>query len=494
MKTRLHLGDCRDVMRGYPDATFTAICTDPPYGLSFMGKGWDRGVPGVEFWTEALRVLKPGGMLFAFGGTRTSHRLTCAIEDAGFEIRDSLAWIYGQGFPKSLAIDKAIDRKRDDLEEIYKVTAWIRSARDRAGSTNRQIDEAFGVNGMAGHWTSPKSQPAVPKPDQWANLLALLKVQAPEGVEALVRRLNARKGELGEDWQARHITGRHAGFAAGKGMDERNGRTRRDTNRDAREIPATETSAPWQGYGTALKPAHEPCTVAMKPLDGTFAQTALAHGVAGVNVDGGRIGTEGTTTRSGKTGDVSRSGAFTTGHSIESLSLGRWPANVAFDESQARALDEQSGELQIGSRSAGEYGIAAGSGCYGEFGSGEMPAICGSSGGASRFFYVAKPSTAEKTEGMDPDEVAFHPTTKPVELMRWIVRLCKMPEGTHVLDPFAGSGTTGIACQMEGVDCTLIEREREYLETITIPRLRGPKDTMFPPEVEVLGLDDEDAA
>src|SRR4249919_2598762 len=125
MSSVLHHGDCLDVMRGLPDASIDAIVTDPPYGLGFMGKAWDDLPPGLPWATECLRVLKPGGHLLAFGGTRTWHRLACAVEDAGFEVRDSIAWLYGSGFPKSLDVSKAIDKARDDSGEVLAVTTRL---------------------------------------------------------------------------------------------------------------------------------------------------------------------------------------------------------------------------------------------------------------------------------------------------------------------------------------------------------------------------------
>lgn len=323
-----------------PAASFSAIVTDPPYGLSFMGKEWDHGVPGEPFWREALRVLKPGGMLLAFGGTRTYHRLACAIEDAGFEIRDCLSWLYGQGFPKALDVGKA-------------------------------------------------------------------------------------------------------------------------TSLDA-----------WHGYGTALKPAWEPILLAMKPLDGTFAQNALAHGVAGVNVDGCRVG-DGHSNGSGRDDEASafrryseRGGtnmAATPGPRGGDPS-GRFPANLILDEAAGAMLDEQSGELTSGAnpvrRGSDKFSRTA----YGEFvGQRECVRVRGvDSGGASRFFYCAKASKRDRNSNGAVDN--RHPTVKPTNLMRWLVRLVTMPEGTRILDPFAGSGSTGVACALEGVDFLGIERDADSAE------------------------------
>lgn len=341
-------------------------------------------------WEECFRVLRPGGMLLAFGGTRTFHRLACSIEDAGFELRDCMMWLYGSGFPKSLAIDKAIDRARDDRAEVLEVTAWIASARDAVGLTNRDVDEAFGFAGMAGHWTSQLSQPIVPTLEQVPQLLRVLgDPVVPDRIRTLLFELNGRKGTPGADWHNREVVGTkvmpdttkvRAGFT-GAWCNEEHG-ARREV---ALTTAATDKSRPWQSYGTALKPAWEPILVAMRPTDGTFAQNALAHGVAGVNVDAARVGEE-----------------------------RKWPPNVTLDDEASRAL-----------------------------------------GGPARFFYQAKVSAAERGDSR-------HPTMKPVDLMRWLVRMVRMPVGTRVLDPFAGSGTTGVACALEGVDFLGFEREADY--------------------------------
>lgn len=400
MSATLHLGDCREVMASMPEASVDAIVCDPPYGLEFMGKGWDHGVPGIPFWTEALRVLKPGGHLLAFGGTRTHHRLACAIEDAGFEVRDCLMWLYGSGFPKSLDVSKAIDRQRDDSEEVYRVTAWVREARDAAGIGNAEIDAAFGFNGMAGHWTSSTSQPAVPTLDQVPKLLDVLgDPEVPEEIRRLLLDLNGRKGEPGEAWFRREVLGTravpigHAFAGATYGGDS----SSTETNDTA---PATEAAQTWDGWGTALKPAWEPIIMARKPLVGTVAANVLEHGTGAINVNGCRI-----------EGDA-----------------GRWPANVLLDPEAAAMLDEQSGE--------------------------------------SRFFYTAKTSSSERHGNDGANGTATkndHPTVKPVDLMAYLVKLVTPPDGT-VLDPFMGSGSTGIAALRLGFEFVGIEREENYLK------------------------------
>src|SRR6185437_12416714 len=249
----IYLGDCREVRSALPDNSVDTIITDPPYGLEFMGKGWDKGVPGVEFWKEFLAVAKPGAMLLAFGGTRTFHRMTAAIEDAGWEIRDCLMWLYGSGFPKSLDISKAIDKSKGAEREI----------------TGKYTD--------------------------------------PDGITR---------------------TKRSDGIWSSDGADSR-----------YVTAPATDLAKQWNGWGTALKPAWEPIIVAMKPLDGTFAENAEKWGVAGINVDGGRIGTDeiksATIQRNGGIWASDGEGGARHNGNGTSNPQGRWPANLLLDEEAA---------------------------------------------------------------------------------------------------------------------------------------------------------------
>lgn len=326
------------------DLAFDAVLCDPPYGLKFMGKAWDHGVPSADTWEIVSSVLKPGAPLLAFGGTRTFHRLTCTIEDAGFEIRDCLAWLYGQGFPKS-----------------------------------HNLKGAF------------------------------------------------------------------------------------------------------QGYGTALKPAWEPCILAMKPTAGTFAENALAHGVAGLNVDGCRIAGP-----KGVPASLSNAGALGWGTggdmSRKETQNGRWPANVMLDEDAAAMLDEQSGERGGG---FGTENRVEGSGRYGKFSGATKGRVVGfgDSGGASRFFYVAKASRSEREAGLggfgDHDSSVgdrrpsgnmnqrihgvenrrdikarnHHPTVKPLAVCEWLARLILPPKRDtprRLLVPFSGSGSEMIGALRAG--------------------------------------------
>jgi DNA modification methylase len=459
----LHHGDCIDVIATMADDSVDAIVTDPPYELGFMGKGWDStGIAyNVDLWKQALRVLKPGGHMLAFGGSRTWHRLAAAVEDAGFEIRDSIAWLYGSGFPKSLDVSKAIDKERDDRADTLRVTTEIARLRDIAGMTNRDLDDLFGFAGMAGHWTSNKSQPAVPTVEQWARLREAL---SPDGwLDAEVWRLNGRKGTPGDAWQTADVVGeRTTGIGTGRGVVSVIGdgdRAIRAANSDA--------ARRWQGWGTALKPAFEPIVVGRKPLAGTVAANVLAHGTGALNIDATRTETfsdgPGTTPRSSVDGRRgSMAGAMDrTGYDS---SKGRWPANVALDETQAAELDRQSG-VTVSKRSARGAGKDA-TGTYGVWGMADDDTRGhDDAGGASRFFptfrYEAKAPTSERPR---EDDVA-HPTVKPVELMRWLVRLVTPPGGV-VLEPFAGSGTTLEAAVLEGFACIGIEKEASYLPLI----------------------------
>lgn len=363
---RIISGDCRDVMSEMDPDSVEAVVTDPPYGLSFMGKVWDGATPGAFVWTQVFRVLKPGGHLLAFGGTRTFHRLTCAIEDAGFEIRDCLMWLYGTGFPKSLDVSKAIDKAAGAEREVVR-----------------------------------------PHPAPCANINAT--------------------AALGGSFQERPML----------------------------TAPATPDAHHWSGWGTALKPAWEPIIMARKRLVGTVAQNVLKHGTGALNIDGCRVGTCG----GGGNGLGSHIGPLEPGRkhgSDAGGSLGRWPANLVLDEKAAEMLDAQSGESRDGVAVQRNRDGEVHNEVFGAYRKPSAPdAGFGAGGGASRFFYAAKASASER-------DGAAHPTVKPVALMRWLVRLVTPPGGT-VLDPFAGSGTTAIACYHEGVDCVGIELSPEYV-------------------------------
>jgi site-specific DNA-methyltransferase (adenine-specific) len=419
----VYWGSNLDILPTLPDNSVDSIVTDPPYELGFMGKSWDStGIAySVELWTECMRVLKPGGHLLAFGGSRTWHRLAVAIEDAGFEMRDSIAWLYGSGFPKSMDVSKAIDK---------------------AAGAERKV---VGSRPLTGNGKTLKS--GFHQPD---------------------------------------------GSGAGETIKE-----------DVYEFtaPATPEAIKWQGWGTALKPAFEPVVVARKPFKGTVAGNVLEWGVGGLNIDGSRIGTEGGGTTCNErdeqgncVGHDNANGSLGGGlmRHGQKYSGGRWPANIILDPYTAELLDEQSGVLKSGALKAGRPVAHTNV----DFRQGLD--IChyeseANSGGASRFFYVAKASKRDRNEGLEgldkeksgavynerpsgglnahlhgedsKPQKNFHPTVKPTSLMEYLIKLVT-PEGGTVLDPFTGSGSTGKAALLNGFQFIGIELTEEYLPII----------------------------
>jgi site-specific DNA-methyltransferase (adenine-specific) len=377
---KCHFGDCLDVLRTMPDNSVDAIVTDPPYGLSFMGKKWDYDVPAVEVWAECLRVLKPGGHLLSFAGTRTQHRMAVRIEDAGFEIRDMIAWVYGSGFPKSHDVSKAIDREA--------------------------------------------------------------------GAERLDAMTGGHRGIASDDVQ----TDRYKAVkdAIGRGVG---------CGTASRGTPVTEAANQWQGWGTALKPSLEPITVARKPFSQTVAENVLEHGTGAMNIDGCRVAGETPVfSHKGQSAENCYSdGLHGSARTGEVSTIGRWPANLIHDGS-AEVLSgfpqSKSGAMKSSTARAAQD--EPGSVCYGTYGGQVAKAdIQPTEGSAARFFYCAKASSADREKGNN------HPTVKPTDLMRYLVRLVTPPGGI-VLDPFMGSGSTGCAAVLEGFQFVGIEREAEY--------------------------------
>jgi len=411
-------GSNLDVLPTLPDNSVDAIVTDPPYELGFMGKSWDSsGIAySVELWQECLRVLKPGGHLLAFGGSRTWHRIAVAIEDAGFDVRDSIAWLYGSGFPKSLDISKAIDKAAGVEREVV-------------GANPNHRDTSHRTN----------------------------------------------DNPMGQAIGAEFIT-----------------------------APATDDAKKWAGWGTALKPAFEPIVVARKPLVGTVAANVLLWGVGGLNIDGSRIQSDIRQDPNYRPNAANHNGhgsSFSVGGDNTRAktdlpdsgfhnSAGRWPANIILDEHTAGLLDEQSGD-----RPGGTFPAKRGQAVNTSFASGQETIggqrSMGDSGGASRFFYVAKASKKDRNEGLEDLEAQrhsdrenaegvggdnprnrtneakqnFHPTVKPTPLMEYLVKLVTPPGGT-VLDPFTGSGSTGKAALLNGFKFIGIELTADYLPII----------------------------
>jgi DNA modification methylase len=441
----IHSGDSREVLRSLPENSVDAIVTDPPYELGFMGKAWDRsGIANdVKFWDDCLRVLKPGGHLLAFSGSRTYHRMTCAIEDAGFEVRDQMMWVYGSGFPKSLNVGKAmdsLDRVDASMERRQMFTAWVRST----GLTAQQINQATGTC-MGSHYVTDKSQPAVMTREHLEAVRHFIG-DVPAWVEAQVdlrtlESLNLKNRPIvgKSDNGIAGGTGKHAGESDSYGYSS------------SYEItaPLTNEAIKWDGWGTALKPSHEPICVARKPLDGTVAENIRKWGVGGLNIQASRM--------DGK----------------------RWPANLMHDGSE-----EVLGLFP--SQAGGGFGVRGGrssehlkkmKATYEVVGYGD-------SGSAARFFYCPKASKRDRDEGLEgfEEKPAFdnpngnmggnmgsksgprrniHPTVKPTELMRYLCRLVTPPGGT-ILDPFLGSGSTGKAAVLEGFSFIGIDLSPEY--------------------------------
>lgn len=284
----LYLGDCREVMAALDPESVHAVVTDPPYELGFMGNAWDKagGVASdPATWELARAVLKPGGHLAAFAGSRTYHRIATAIERAGFDIRDQLMWLYGSGFPKSHDVSKAIDAsdaKSETPADVLRFTAWMRST----GITARQINEATGTQ-MGSHYLTAGSQPAVATAEHFDKLRALLP-RVPKWVERLVADRSVRARAKSENLARRAVVGRHD-------REAQAARWRADfgsgTVAPAGDITTafTEEAKRWEGWGTALKPAHEPIALARKPFGGTVAGCVMAHGTAALNIDGCRV-------------------------------------------------------------------------------------------------------------------------------------------------------------------------------------------------------------
>ena len=401
----LFVGDCRVSMMFIPDSSVDSAVCDPPYELGFMGKSWDStGIANDStMWAEVLRILKPGGHVLAFSGSRTYHRMVCAIEDAGFEIRDQIMWIYGSGFPKSLDVSKAIDK----------------AAGDASNDT-----PASGV-----HETNA----------------------AGEGGYNVTKNKLTRSGE------------------------------------------STDGARQWEGWGTALKPAHEPIVMARKPLSGTVADNVLTHSTGAINIDGCRVEGDGGKKWETLRGGIWRTDAATAAQLVDNPQ-GRWPANLIHDGSDEVLAAFPNAKGQQGDLTNHANMRQSPNGCYGAMApAADHIARIDSSTSAARFFYCAKASKSDRNVGCDElthhdaanctDRTAAsaggiqtragagrtsgaqnnHPTVKPNELMRYLCRLVTPPGGT-VFDPFTGSGSTGRAALQEGFRFIGCELSAEYAE------------------------------
>tara|TARA_B110001454_G_scaffold28073_1_gene27458 strand:+ start:60081 stop:61442 length:1362 start_codon:yes stop_codon:yes gene_type:complete len=447
-----HLGDSLEILKKIPSNSVDSLVTDPPAGIGLLGLDWDKDKGGRKEWiawltrimTECHRILKPGAHGFVWAIPRTSHWTGAALEDAGFQVKDVITHIFGSGFPKSVAIDKAIDRaKYTNTDELFKVTDWIRSRRNELGITNKQLDEIAGVKGGACHWTAklPHRQPHIPTKERWEKLEAVLG-PAPDWVNGMIRPSH----ELGENWSKRNVVGQYKKDAGGVG-----GVAFKSTHNSMTE-PVSDLSKPWQGWGTALKPASEHWILVQKPIsEHNIAANILKHRVGGINIDDSRIPTKekipSTSNLDFKDGRfIWETGERSQNSVYHQHPNGRFPANIIVTRSNelncpARIMNDQS-EL--------ETEVA---GYFKNF-KPEVP-----------FFYSKKPSKGERGENN------IHPTVKPLRLMRYLCKMVTPMDGT-VLDPFMGSGTTGVAALFEKYSFIGIERDENYFK-IARNRLKG---------------------
>lgn len=415
---RLFNDNCLNAMKQLEDNSIDSIVTDPPYGLSFMNKHWDYDVPSVEIWKECLRVLKPGGHLLSFAGSRTYHRMAVRIEDAGFEIRDQIMWVFGSGFPKSLNIGKTMDK-------------FLKTGN---ASWNGTGDSSNGALGFT--------------------------------------KLQHKQGYRPDDYSNRH------------------------TNK---EDITEELAQEWEGWGTALKPAHEPIVMARKPFKGSVVENVLKYGTGGINIDESRIVSDDNLNggKYAKNSTKQKENATSFYTSVLNKDFiqpeGRWPANIIFDEEAGKILDEQSGIKKSNERKSKFVNY-------------------GDEGVASKFFYCPKASKKDRDEGMDafedrpsqlnsggigrkislekryeangenaPTVKNNHPTVKPTKLMEYLIKLIT-PKNGIVLDPFMGSGSTGKAAIKNNFGFIGIEREKEYFE-IAKARIEYENTLNYPIEI-----------
>lgn len=454
MNFQTYLGDSLEILKTIPSNSVDSLVTDPPAGIGLLGLDWDKDKGGRKEWTawltqimtECHRILKPGAYGFVWAIPRTSHWTGNALEEAGFQVKDVITHIFGSGFPKSVAIDKAIDRaKYTSTDELFKVTAWIKSRRDELGLTNKQLDDIAGVKGGACHWTAspPFGQPHIPTLERWEKIEAAIG-PSPQWIKDFIK----PSRERGEEWSKRTVVGHYAKDAGGIG-----GTAFKSTNHEKTET-ISERSKPWEGWGTALKPASEHWILIQKPIsEHNLAANVLKHGVGGINIDASRVPVNGKIPST--TNLDFRDGGFLWEARMRSQSSvyhqhpnGRFPANVIVTRSNdsgcpAKIMNDQSErETEVS-----EY--------FKNF-KPEVP-----------FFYCKKPTKAER--GLDN----IHPTVKPLRLMRYLCKMVTPPNGT-VLDPFMGSGTTGVSALFEKFNFIGIERDETYHQ-ISTKRLKGVK-------------------
>ena len=490
---KLYKGDMRDMLEVIEPNTIDSIITDPPYELNFMNKGWDNS--GIAFqkdtWEKCYEVLKPGGYLLAFGGSRTFHRIACAIEDAGFEIRDTIMWLYGSGFPKSMDISKSLDKRNGRTSnEFVEFGKYLKEKRGNISQT--EISKLFpskngGITGRVSNWENGLE---LPNKEQYIKLKSILYLG--DKYDYLIEKEQAKREIIGKG-KAGLTKGTIANFV---------GNTEFDIT-----IPSTDLAKQWQGWGTALKPSFEPIIVARKPFKGSLVDNVIQYGVGGINIDECRVEPTGEDTGRNNTGcknsplnskdgwnKNSMVGIDTTGRYE-----GRFPANtiLTYDETDFEEVcggfPQSKGQAHIRNNTIGKYDFFTEK--NGKIYNANTETGYTDSGSASRYFYCAKASKKDRDEGLDEFETKktgelqggrkdgsagsimqnanggtrvnpyagagipkknVHPTVKPTELMQYLVRLVT-PNGGIILDPFNGSGSTGKAVMYENK-----ERNKNY--------------------------------
>jgi DNA modification methylase len=425
-----------------------------------MGKGWDASgiANNPEMWSECLRVLKPGGYLLSFSATRTYHRMACAIEDAGFEIRDMIEWVYGSGFPKSLNIGKAVDKLQDrGFEEVCELGKHIKECRENKCISRKEVNEKFGAVAICNHWEAQDRNNALPPTVKHWNILKTY-LGCSDKFDFIVERIG----------KEREVVGLQEKAMSGWNMDG----TTQFKDRDV-----TKGTSEWEGKGTALKPAHEPICMARKPLaEKTVAENCLKWGTGGINIDESRVET--TEELNYGTGKKSNVGFKTSPQNNDRPvydGQGRFPANLIHDNSEevrecfpttTSGYTASHHKQSIRSKD----GIIINDNKFKTLPS-RLQQL--DTGNASRFFksiiYQAKASKSERGTANS------HPTVKPVALMEYLIKMVTPTNGI-VLDPFMGSGSTGVACVLNDFEFVGIDLDKDYCE-IARARIEGVKET-----------------
>lgn len=466
---KLYNGNMLDILEVIDKESIDSIVTDPPYELNFMGKGWDNS--GIAFqydtWRKCYEVLKPGGYLLAFGGSRTFHRIACTIEDAGFEIRDTIMWLYGSGFPKSMDISKQIDKKggNDYSKQFAKD---LKQARENRNLTMKYCDDKYCNGSTNWSWYEGRKN-GCRVPDYQTYLEIINEFPELEKYRELIK--EAEREVIGKKESGCFNSQEKYRYTIGSSKSLEVDIT----------IPSTDLAKQWQGWGTALKPSFEPIIVARKPFKGSLVDNVIEYGVGGINIDECRVGNEVMKAQvSGKTSRAFQSEATTTAGGKGLDHIGRFPANtiLTYDETD---FDEVCGGFP-NTKSTPRTPTKGGTDGLGQatnFQRGSEISNFNDSGSASRYFYCAKASKKDRDEGLDNQEEAkvndgrqtpidnpfqrgetprrnVHPTVKPTSLMQYLVRLVT-PNGGVVLDPFNGSGSTGKAVMYENH-----ERNKNY--------------------------------